>query len=423
MVLNETDLRLFIEEKRSIKKFKIIFILSSIKMSRYRKYFLELLSVLNEGKSVDSLLEKIGLKYEKHNEESKKLTKLVIKDEKDGKHFNIVYFYNPLLKKYQFLTPNKRKHLYNTDPVSLVAYAITSKKTSEIKIPKFEKRKIKESIIVFTNQKYVDRASKIYNIKIKIYDPLTCNPSTLDQLYDKGYRFFVVENANGILEWIQEHPEVKFVASNLTDNCSTSVNNLLKFKCIDEYMYTALAKSIDMPCLIVGEDKDLCSKLPGSINITKEQFLAKEYPEGFNAVFFDPSLDQAFFDQVVADENIYYWSYNTLNVSWKWPIHSIHEYYPNSNRNTKMFAHANMDEYLMVDALYLLSHYIKNGSLKASGLTGVYEFDSYNNRLWYSYVKIVLLEAAWIQNYIVEIPPILNGENRKSVLSDTNFVE
>jgi len=398
-------------------------------MSRYRKHFLELLSSLNEGKDIDPTLEKLGLKYEKQFKD-KKLIKLNIKDENSvqGKHFNIVYFYNPLLKKYQFLTSNGRKHLFNTDPASLVAYAITNKKTSEITVPEFEKRKIKETIIVFTNQRYAERAGKIYNIKLKSRDPSLCTAETLEQLYSKGYRFFILESNKleaGVLEWIQTHPEAKFIASNLTDTCYTSVQNLLKFKCIDDYMYTALAKCIDMPCLIVSNrNHPLSTKLPGSVIVTKEQYIAKDYPEAFEAVFFDAlSIDQEFFDQVEADPNIYYWSDNTVNLSWAWPIHSIHEYYPNSNRNTEMFAHANMNEYLLVDALYHLNHYIRNGALKATGLTGVCEFDSYNNRLWYSYVKIVLLEAQWVQNYIIEIPPIQNGENRKSLLSDSNFIE
>lgn len=392
-------------------------------MSKYCKYFLEILSHLNnkETDAVASLLHTMQLKYEYRG------TDLHIKDEKAGKHFNIVFFYNSIIGKYQFLTPHNKKNLFNCDPHALVAYAVSSKSSSKITVPSTKcSTKIKKRIIVYTDDPVVadsiEKSKEIYNFKAHVMKTDGMQKSVME-LYDRGYRFFILGAVitTDFVQWIRDHPDAKFIMP-IVSNTVVSTGNLLKMNCSDEYMMSALAKMIAIPTLVVSEDnahalhrsKLLMDYLPNSKLIMASDPNVSNIIDKAEqtAVFFsvntEQGIKQLFSNCRVTNPSKIFWASNELqqyNISFNHIINSITIHYPNTDRNSKLFKHMTMEDYLFIDAIYHMSNYIKTGISHIAGITGVCEYDSYGNRLWYSFLKMMRINENWIQNYITEIPP------------------
>lgn len=379
-------------------------------MSKYRKCLLELLSSLNEGKSKEAqqLIDRVDFKHEVEYENGR-IVSLIINDERKGYHINIAYVYNRILGKYDIITARKERNLFNCDPWVLIGYAITSRKTHKLSVTPIKGGK--KRIVVMTSDELLrmrlERARNIYNVKAAII-----NITSIMELYEKGYRFFITDAVDGeTLTWLREHPEVKVIMPTTMSNNLTSSRNLLKMNCVNDYMLKVTARLINTPTLFIHENneiseiraKNLASLLPGSkvVSLSDDIDISP-----YRSVYL--SFDTIVPDMIEPVAGVTYWASEHLQRNpfmWKVPLHGVSIYYPNTVRNDKMFKHMSMEEYLYVEAMYYMHNYIQNGHCNVGGLTGVCEFDNYGNRLWFSFMKMTLVDGMWTQNYITEIPP------------------
>ena len=389
-------------------------------MSGYRKYFLHILSLLNEHRTneVKDYLNNLSIRYEYVTEHGL-ISHLSINDHDQviGKYYNILFYLNRNLNKYMIATPNPRKNSFNTDPSTLVSYAISSKQTPNIKVPSIDIGGDKKDIIVFSDMIYtniiVERAKEIYGFKALLSEDKDVLKSMIT-FYEQGYRYFIIgrkiEDINLLTEWITSHKDVRIVDYYTTDINSTNSHNILRMNCSTEYMCKAYASCINKPTLFITDQEHLdqanriCELLPGSI-------VKHMVDENIQDIVNSSTLDSVFMllsnnKCNINCNNKVLWvneEHHKSKFNNDDPIHSISLYYPPSIRCSKMFKHASMTDYLAVDALYYLDYYIRTGTSLISGLTGLYEFDANGNRLWFSFVKIMHHSGIWVQNYITEI--------------------